>query len=81
VDADLDRLVDPQDRDYVGRIESAEQRAVVVSALLRYRVPERLAAGDPVPATEVHRLDPEGTVPLDRLADGRPLVLVFGSYT
>ena len=57
------------------------RQATIVASLLRYRAPERLAAGDAVPAVTVTRLDPPGTVRLDELAGGRPVVLVFGSYT
>jgi hypothetical protein len=81
VDAELSTLVDAQDREYVSGIESPEERAVVVSALLRYRVPEQLAVGDPVPAVEVHRLDPPGVIRLDRLVQDSSAVFVFGSYT
>jgi hypothetical protein len=81
VTADLDALVDAGDREYVAQISDAAQREVVVSTLLRYRVPEQLAVGDPVPAAEVTALDPPRVVRLDRLVRDRPVMLVFGSYT
>lgn len=78
---DITALTDAQDRDYVAKIADPGERAVVLSTLLRYRVPERLAEGDPVPAVAVTRLDSSGSVRLDELVDGRAVVLVFGSYT
>ncbi|HWQ24659.1 MAG TPA: hypothetical protein VNK94_11190 [Gaiellaceae bacterium] len=77
--SDLERL-HPRDREYVERLDEAE-REVVVSTILRYQRPGKLRVGDRLPGLEVHRLDGEGTVRLDRLSDGRPLVLVFGSFT
>ena len=78
---DLDALIDPDDREYVSRIADAAEREVVLSSLLRHRVPERLAAGDPVPDVTLTRLDPSGVARLDELVAGRAAVLVFGSYT
>lgn len=77
----LDELVDPEDREYAATVDDEGRRAVIVASLLRHRVPERLAAGDPVPAVTVTRLDPPGAVRLDELAGERAVVLVFGSYT
>jgi hypothetical protein len=79
--SDADELIDPQDRAYVASLADARQRDVVTRTLLRYRTPERLAAGDPLPAVPAIRLDPARRVSLDRLVDGRPAVFVFGSYT
>jgi hypothetical protein len=77
----VDALVDPQDREFVARIEDDELRATVLASLARHRRPERLRAGDRLPALDL--LDPESgrSVPLASLLDGRPLVLVFGSHT
>lgn len=47
----------------------------------RYRRPERLKSGDPVPPLELARLDGSGAVRLDGFAGTRPLVLFFGSCT
>ena len=74
-------LIDPDDREFVAGIEDPAFRQVVVSTLERYRVPERLTAGDPVPAVTLHRLDPPGQVAVADLVQGRPVLLVFGSYT
>ena len=47
----------------------------------RYRRPDRLRVGDPVPPLELARLDGQDTVRLDAYAGDRPLVLFFGSCT
>ncbi len=77
----LDDLVAPEDREYAASVDDEGRRTAIVASMLRYRAPDRLAAGDPVPVVTVTRLDPPGTVRLDELDGGRPVVLVFGSYT
>ena len=77
----LGELVDPQDREYAAAVQDEGRQAAIVASMLRHRVPERLAAGDLVPEVSVTWLDPPSTVRLDELAAGRPVVLVFGSYT
>jgi hypothetical protein len=77
-DLDLTRL-DARDREYAESL-APEQREVVVSTILRYQRADRIRVGDPVPQLELARLD-DGAVRLDVLAEGKPLVLVFGSYT
>ena len=81
VATDLEALVDPQDRAHVAAIADPAERQVVVDSLVRHRVPERLAPGDPVPAVEVVDVATGETVRVDELVAGRPAVLVFGSYT
>lgn len=78
---DLEELVEPRDREHVARIADAAERKVVVSALVRHRRAEPARAGGPLPALDLHRAEGEGTVRLRDLVQGRPLVLVFGSYT
>jgi hypothetical protein len=78
---DLPALIDPQDRQYVRQIADPAERDVVVASLLRHRVPERLAAGDPIPSVEVVDAASGRSVRVDELVAGRPAVLVFGSYT
>jgi hypothetical protein len=80
-DLSADALVDAQDRAYVESIDDAELRGTVLSSLVRHRRADRLRVGDPLPQLEV--LDPVdgSTVALASLLDGRPLVLVFGSFT
>ena len=76
--ADLDRL-SPREREYVESLDADEQ-AVVLPTLVRYRRPDRLGVGDRVPTLELFRLD-GGKALLDELAGPQPLVLVFGSFT
>lgn len=81
VSGTLDELVDPHDREYAVAVDDAGRQAAIVASMLRHRVSERLTTGDPVPAVTLTRLDPPGEISLDELASGRPVVLVFGSYT
>ena len=46
----------------------------------RASAPDRLRVGDAVPPLELSRLDGSGAVRLDGFS-GRPLLLIFGSYT
>jgi hypothetical protein len=77
--ADLSRL-NPRDREYVELIEDAAERETIVSTILRYQRPDRLREWDEVPPLNLLRID-GSTQPLDELIGGRPLVLVFGSFT
>lgn len=72
--------LDPRDRAFAETLEPGE-RDVVVSTVSRYRRPERLRVGDALPAGAVHRLGDGTQVSLESLGAGRPLVLVFGSFT
>lgn len=78
-DERLERL-DPRDRAYVERLEGRE-REIVVSTVARYRRPDRLRVGDPLPDLAAPRLGDGALVELRRLARDRPLLLVFGSFT
>lgn len=74
------RIVEPRDLEFVRRPENAGKRGAIVCAVTTYRRPDRLAIGDRVPALELQRLTSGGTVKLDA-SRGKPLVLIFGSYT
>jgi len=76
---ELARL-DPRDREYVDSLER-DEREVVVSTILRHQRESRIASGDRLPALSLHRLEDGARVQLRDLVDGRPLVLVFGSFT
>jgi hypothetical protein len=75
----LERL-DPRDKAYAEE-RPPEEREVVVATVTRYRRPERLAVGDPLPALTALSLEDGSPVELRALARDRPLVLVFGSFT
>lgn len=77
---DPDRLADERDVERMFETSGEEQKAVV-RALLRYRHPDSLAVGSPVPELVLHPLDGGEPVPLRRLHRERPLVLFFGSYS
>ena len=79
--AQLDTLVEPRDREHVARIADAAERDTVVSSLVRHRRAKPLRLGEPVPPLALYRGEDASAVRLDELVQGRPLVLVFGSYT
>jgi hypothetical protein len=78
-DTRLDAL-DPRDRVYAERL-APEEREVVIATVTRYRRPDRLVVGDRLPALSAASLQDASPVDLRGLADERPLLLVFGSFT
>lgn len=72
--------LDPRDREYVETL-GPDEREVVVSSLLRYRREPQLGVGDRLFALDLLELEDGRRVRLGDLPDGRPLVLVFGSFT
>ena len=72
--------LDPRDREYAESLEDGE-RDVVVSTVARYRRPEALRVGDPLPDLSAVALDGGAQVALRDLAREQPLLLVFGSFT
>ncbi len=73
-------LLDPRDRAYAEELDG-DEREVVVSTVARYRRPDRLGVGDPLPDLAAARLDDGTPVGLRDIARDRPLLLVFGSFT
>lgn len=74
-------LVDPADRRYVESLAPGVERETVIASLARYRAPETLQAGDVLPDVTVWRAENLEPVGLGQLVQGRPLLLVFGSFT
>ena len=72
--------LDPRDRAYAEELDG-DEREVVVSTVARYRRPDRLGVGDPLPDLAAARLDDGTPVALRDIARERPLLLVFGSFT
>jgi hypothetical protein len=72
--------LDPRDREHAATLPENE-RAAVVATVTRFRRPDRIRVGDPLPELELRRLEDGSRIRLGALADGRPLVLVFGSFT
>ncbi len=80
-DKALDAIVDAEDRAYVESLASGPERDAVVASLLRYRNPEALEPGDPLPTGTVRGADDLEPIELSELVRERPLLLVFGSFT
>jgi hypothetical protein len=72
--------LDPRDAEYAESLP-ADERAAVVATVSRFRRPDRLRVGDALPDLELLRLDDAAAERISSLAGGRPLVLVFGSFT
>ncbi len=49
-------ILDDEDRRYVESLAPGAERDAVVASVLRYRAPEALAAGDPLPAVTLRRV-------------------------
>ena len=73
-------LLDLRDRAYAEELDG-DEREVVVSTVARYRRPDRLGVGDPLPDLAAARLDDGVPAALRDGARERPLLLVFGSFT
>lgn len=80
-DSSFVAIVDAEDRAYVESLAPGAERDAVVASLLRYRNPEALEAGDPLPTVTVLDADELAPIELSELVRDRPLLLVFGSYT
>jgi hypothetical protein len=76
-----DEVADPTDRGYVEGMPPGAERDTVIASLAAYRAPEALRAGDPLPAVTVRHAEGLETVAVTELHRGRPLLLVFGSFT
>ena len=74
-------LVDPSDRGFAESLEPGPERDAVVASLAAYRAPEALHAGDPLPPSPYDEPTISSRSPLPELHRGRPLLLVFGSFT
>jgi hypothetical protein len=74
-------LVDEADRRFVEGLPPGAERDTVVASLARYRSPDTLRVGDPLPDVTVRRAEGLEPVALADLVTDRPLLLVFGSFT
>jgi len=74
-------LVDAADRSFVESLAPGAEREAVIASLVRYRAPDVLRPGDALPEVTVRRADDLASVELAGLVRGRPLLLVFGSFT
>jgi hypothetical protein len=80
-DSSLAAVVDADDRAYVEGLAPGPERDAVIASLLRYRTREVLRVGDPIPTVAVSGADDLEPIALSGLVQGRPLLLVFGSFT
>jgi len=72
--------LDPRDAEYAETLP-AEDRDTVLATVTRFRRPDRLHVGDALPKLELLRLEDDRTAELRSLVTGKPLVLIFGSFT
>ena len=79
-DVRAEPYLDPRDLEYAETLVG-DERETVLATVTRFRRPDRLGVSDPLPELDLLRLDDRARVPLPSLAAGRPLVLVFGSFT
>lgn len=71
----------PEDLAYLASIADPQKLALVAASLAKHRQDDTLEPGDRMPSLPLVRLLGGETVNLADLAAGRPLVLIFGSYT
>ena len=75
-----DQFVNEIDYDYIANHLEGEQQHAAACSIIKYRQPDLLTVGDPVPAVDLIDLESGKTVNLASKRD-KPLVLFFGSYT
>jgi len=80
-DESAPQLIDAADRAYVESLSPGAEREKVIASLTRYRAPEALRAGDMLPELTVRRVKDLAATEIGDLVQGRPLLLVFGSFT
>ena len=77
---DAETYLDARDREYAESLPAGE-RDTVMATVTRFRRSDSLGVGDALPELDLLALDDARPVALRSLVDGRPLVLVFGSFT
>ena len=75
-----DANLHPRDLQYLETL-AGDEREAAVSTITRFRRPDRLRVGDALPHLELLRCEDGRPVQLESLVGGRPLLLVFGSFT
>jgi hypothetical protein len=75
-----DAYLHPRDQEYIDTLASDEREAAA-STITLFRRPDRLRVGDVLPHLELLRCEDARPVRLASLVGGRPLLLVFGSFT
>ena len=79
-DVRTEPYLDPRDLEHAETLVGDEREAVVAT-VTRFRRPDRLNASDPLPDLDLLTLEDRTPVRLAALVAGRPLALVFGSFT
>ncbi len=72
--------VHPGDGEYIATLEDPLLREAAFCTVTTYRQPEKLKVGDPVPAVELTEMT-TGAKISTAVQFGKPLFLIFGSYT
>jgi hypothetical protein len=80
IDGAATSYLDPRDLEYAETLPD-DERELVVRTVTRFRRPDRLQLGDELPQLELLQLADGERVRLMSLVQGRPVVLVFGSFT
>jgi hypothetical protein len=70
-----------EDQEYLDRLADERMQAAIVDSLTRYRRDDRIEPGDSLPDLPLTQLADGSEASLGALGRGRPLVLLFGSYT
>ena len=75
------QFVHKQDLTEVYNETNIDEREAMICSITTYRSPNKLNEGDTIPHLELTALANKQKVDLRILAEERPLVLFFGSYT
>ena len=70
----------PRDLEYIDTLAD-DERETVVATVSRFPRPNHVPLGDELPRLDLLRLEDGRPVRLASLVEGRPLLLVFGSFT
>ncbi len=73
-------LLDARDLEYIERERDLVKREAIYCTVAKYRRPDRLAVGDPIPELKLTDLSTGEVVRL-RSECKQPMALFFGSYT
>lgn len=78
---DESQFVNQQDLEGVYAQTDPVEREAMICSITTYRSPTKLNVGDSVPHIELTALESGQKVDLRAVAEKRPIVLFFGSYT
>jgi len=78
---DESQFVHKKDLEGIYAQTDPDEREAMLCSIITYRSPNKLNVGDTIPHTTLTSLETKQKVDLRTLAEERPLVLFFGSYT